>query len=408
MIIRLIFLLNLVLSCAKNQPIQSWHSTIASYASLDNHFEEVLKDQKIKCTEDKCPEGLARILFQEDDEVFSCTGFLVAPNIVMTNSHCVQSGVDDFCERAMVQFPGKNSKKADPVGCSKVLVSHPSYDLVLDRKNDYAFIELKNAVEREVFHFDTKSGIENEKNYGVWVMNSITQNYAEMAHYSCISVQETALVPTSNHPFADKMVFIDCPIIPGNSGSPILNDENKVVGIMYGASVNTHGEFAKALKGKTVAVAHNAACVEFEPLGLGHHPLCDSVIENKTDHSNLHKLYRKTAQAMLETFKRKYQNNSLYRYFEWMIDYSSKGIIMTPRCLYREGLNHLNKISLKKFKSFELEQGYELDSKLRVVEIMSYKKINMRIDVETIDKETSVLELLVKDSLISRNLSFCD
>ena len=58
---------------------------------------EMLTDSEVQCDERTCPDAVGQIVAREQTSFAvyegTCTGFLVAPDIVATNSHCIPQSV---------------------------------------------------------------------------------------------------------------------------------------------------------------------------------------------------------------------------------------------------------------------------------------------------------------------------
>lgn len=150
-----------------------------------------------------------------------CSGFLIAPDLIITAGHCVE--VFDFCNEYEWVFDFKVNKKnlsageaiseKDVYSCKKVLSNALNMDLGLD----YAIVQLDRQVEgREPLEIRTKGKIQD--NSGIVVIG----NPSGLP----LKVAAGANVRDNSHPF---FFSANLDTFQGNSGSAVFNAETGVV-----------------------------------------------------------------------------------------------------------------------------------------------------------------------------------
>ena len=164
-----------------------------------------------------------------------CTAFLIAPDILMTNSHCIPEDLQESkssCQkRIWAVFPDRDGLPMVRSECSTILAASPTEDP--GRDTDYAFIILSEPSSRTPLQI-SREGFKDGDTYSAHLVESENHTYTMIKFHqeSCRAVHETVVFPDSNHDKAPVMVLADCRVHHGNSGSPILDSEGKVRGIV--------------------------------------------------------------------------------------------------------------------------------------------------------------------------------
>ncbi|MGZ3788391.1 MAG: trypsin-like serine peptidase [Bacteriovorax sp.] len=153
-----------------------------------------------------------------------CTGFLVAPNIVVTAGHCMNQPGD--CENYVWAFDYKlNSAndqsytklpKSKVYKCNKLL----AYKFEYFSGADYSIVELdRNVTDREPVQVDF------EPDYSIG-----TPLYV-LGHPSGLPMKYTDSATLNKN--LDKVFESNLDVFGGNSGSPVFNaNTNKVIGVV--------------------------------------------------------------------------------------------------------------------------------------------------------------------------------
>jgi hypothetical protein len=346
-----------------------------------NETLKVPEKSPFKCVDKNCPENIARLTVRDESRKYSCTAFLVSPHLVMTNSHCIGEDPVTFCQNALLEFPSNNYHPYETRRCREVTFSHYSLVPIDRRENDYAFFEINQPLLRSVFPINQNLGIQDEKKYTTWVVDSLSDYKAEIKKYECLAVQNTFILPDFSQDFFPRVSLINCPTKPGNSGSPLLNDQNELVGVVYGGTIKSLSDQSKTLKGHLVTVAYNLSCIDYPDLKLSsekclHENALNPYIEN---------LDKKMSQEKIKTFRTFLLENSekkWFKYFKWQSLEHEEGYLFLPSCLKVEfSPKFLKNFSLRA-KSHKILTEYKIDSMLRVFFDIKSEKYRLHLNFE--------------------------
>lgn len=164
----------------------------------------------------------------------SCTGFLIAPDIMVTAGHCmvnfgeVENMKTPQCEGFTflfdVHFQNGNVRKeidlSSVAECETVIkarhVSEPTRDGKINFNEDYAIIKLKKPMRREFFQVSkTKPKVQDKVSfYGYPLGTGLFKGDGKVL---------------SLHPHYFRT---NLDAFPGHSGSPVLDQKGKVIGLL--------------------------------------------------------------------------------------------------------------------------------------------------------------------------------
>lgn len=164
--------------------------------------------------------------FHEQLAASSCTGFLIAPKILLTAAHCLKGREQGFCKSTRWVFGYDSNKesipKEDVYRCSKVIKSAKDSDSGID----YALIELINEAKAAPL----------ELNFGA--VPELDDELALIGHPSGLpqKVTDNAFI----REIFDNYIKIDSDSYAGNSGSPVIN---KRTGLVEGILIRGEEDF---------------------------------------------------------------------------------------------------------------------------------------------------------------------
>lgn len=260
-------LLSLLSGCARERA-GSQHIYVETKSLA--HAQEVALKSQVSCVgSGQCHEAVALLAVATEDNTYGCNGFLVAPDLMITNSHCVpkelQASGSNCSNRMWAFFPKVDMTPATVVGCSAV------QNVLLSRFGndpDYALIKLDRPVDRRSLKISRDGATAN--NPTLFRVRTIKENnvlIGELGRGTCEVALNT--IPT---PFADSiqspvLSLGTCELKPGDSGSPLLNSQGEVWGLVQSffpkdwEIVAPLNEQRFPALNKRIGLATNLACI---------------------------------------------------------------------------------------------------------------------------------------------------
>lgn len=231
-----------------------------------------LKSAKISCEDSICESnksdfesiGVVGMLAEGKPTDFEfglgqCTGFLYgSQDIVALNSHCITDSMwenRDNCEEYLgIKFPAIPGRDEEIRMCDKILYrSDLNKENSFDIKADYAFFKIKK-IKRKPLAL-ANNPVRNQDSISFRKVNPLKGGLSGKLDYAyCIA--QTGSILNSNYSnewsdtglgvsYGSKDYLKKCEIRKGNSGSPVLNMNNEIVGF---AQSYTTENFLKTLK----------------------------------------------------------------------------------------------------------------------------------------------------------------
>lgn len=214
-------MLFLLISCGKDDSNSKKTVTI-----VPEQIANLLENQSFECASidgDQCPAGIARIFILNLDrptESSLCTGFLTDANRLVTNHHCLST--EEECSNTYISiYNGANYETAK---CKDIISAVDDGKPLSEKVIDYAVLELDHFVSSEIFKVSSRTPRIGAK-LSAWVIDHITLFEGRITEFEC-TVRGRK----------NSLELANCPSISGNSGSPVLNSEGSVVGVLWGAT----------------------------------------------------------------------------------------------------------------------------------------------------------------------------
>lgn len=226
-LLQLVIVLTLVACGRKEETTYSRKKTTLS----PDMMETIMARQNLYCPEGNCPEGIGRVFavnFEDADNSSMCTGFLVARDLVMTNSHCVYAGpitLKKTCDGLYFSFSSEYGVQ-EQARCSEIIWRDPKQrgDGYFRRgQQDFALVRLDRHLPLEPLTVD-REGLQNWSEVYPIVIDHVDAINARVVKLKCQAHQLEA------EGFAK---LGNCPAISGNSGSPVIDQNGNVVGILF-------------------------------------------------------------------------------------------------------------------------------------------------------------------------------
>lgn len=201
-------------------------------------MSKVMRQQRVTCASidrrtGSCPSGMARLFIVKGDSINQCSGFLVSSNILVTNHHCISSARD--CDNTYIAvYNGYSYRKTR---CEAVIrtFQDASSSTDFNRGQDFAVVELSNVMTATPFKMADPDNLnlKNRDEVTAWVVDHQSITRSRITELECEFVDQSGLDEDDRH---KSMILDDCPVISGNSGSPAVDSNNKVVGVIWGGT----------------------------------------------------------------------------------------------------------------------------------------------------------------------------
>lgn len=196
--------------------------------SLTSKMLETLAVQNFKCASldgTPCPSGIARLFIHNEkdaDNSSVCTGFLSGNNRIVTNNHCVATLEE--CRNTYISV--FNGTTHENVRCTKIIKTRVDPGALSLKGVDFTVMEIDKKVSAKPFAVSPYTPYVGES-LTAWVIDHKTLNDSRITELNCLYKT-----------LGNSMQLTNCPVIQGNSGSPLVNNYGEIVGLIWGSTVD--------------------------------------------------------------------------------------------------------------------------------------------------------------------------
>lgn len=212
-------------ACGKGKDSSAKQVTRITQEQIDT----LMSNQKFECAsinKEKCPVGISRIFIldiENADNSAVCSAFLAGSNKIVTNQHCLST--ETQCRSTYVSiYTGKGYISAR---CKEIIATKEDSTTLSTRGVDYTVFELdQDVVQIDPMRVSDKY-IQVGQMLTAWVVDQVDLFKARITQIDCNYKENRS-----------SMVLGNCPIIHGNSGSPLMNADGDVVGLIWGTTIS--------------------------------------------------------------------------------------------------------------------------------------------------------------------------
>jgi len=220
----LLILSMLMVSCGQQQISGSKKKVSMTKTTL----EKSLLKQEFECASldgGACPTGIARLFIynSEDPENSAlCSGFLNGNNKIVTNNHCLSTLKE--CKNTYISI--YNGESYENVRCESIIETKVDPGVLNQKGVDFTVLKINRSVNVKTFAVSQFTPYVGE-NLTAWVIDHVSLTKARITELNC-----------SYRSKSNSMLLGNCPVIHGNSGSPLVNNFDEIVGVIWGSTVD--------------------------------------------------------------------------------------------------------------------------------------------------------------------------
>ena len=220
-------------------------SSGGSYITWDSTASELAAQADVRCegTASQCQRGAAQLYAEVARTSTStsysiCTAFIITPELAMTNSHCLPTGMEAGTpcgDKVFLKFPSGPGLAAEVATC-QTIVSRSNIDT--QSEVDYAVLRLATPViSRTPFSLD-QSALRDHAPLTLYRITPSSANGAPSPggtlHVTpCLLDRATANPDAPRGSEYNRAEYLaGCEVVEGNSGSAVVNNRGRAVGVL--------------------------------------------------------------------------------------------------------------------------------------------------------------------------------
>lgn len=240
---------------------------------------KILSQIQVHCADAAaCPEGVGFIGVTDSTRVRTCTGFLVAPDIVTTQGSCLRAHPEtapDCAGKVKIAFPPSGSQGSESLECKELLfISGPAFS---DQSfaPDFVFFRTLSPSQRKLSLMN-QGGMRNQMQVRVAAVDIGSDPlHGTLRVRDCVVLQKTYALPQFDHPGVAVATLGGCDLGAGSLGAPILDDSGKALGVFQkNIEVSLPSFQPTEASIPKFALVSNFACAALEQVpGLGDNDL---------------------------------------------------------------------------------------------------------------------------------------
>lgn len=367
-----------------------------------------------------CPENVGMIFINRDGSadrprIAQCTGFLVSEDIVATNSHCIPDHLkvqNSNCEGQVAIRFIEPSGKPSIFGCKQLLDYSPQSNFTAP---DYAFFRIeKSGMLPLKIH---KQGLSDNQPIAIAKITPIVgARGGRLEVESCKVAIGTLLNLSSVSAWSKTSVGIGCHVTGGNSGSPVLNQDNEVLGIVqamltenYSAGINRSFEMFKLELPQNLkphGIFTNLSCINDPVFGVIEKEKCAN--DQKLQFTDCIDFENKDSQAnskrVIERWKKELPSVFIYRFTIDPKEITADPVCIKPKASFADYEKFVASEGLV-FRKHKLELAYPRSMGMGA-RLMMDEDYRLKPEVQFVDqtRSTYIVHLVQNNELWSGSM----
>lgn len=218
------------------------------FHKVESKLSDEIEKYELSCSVDKCDKFVGMLVTQQDKMRWRCSAFFIDEDIMATAAHCLPSHLKTpgkSCENDLFIFLAQRN---EPLGCKEIL----EVDQLSSGEFDYAFIKVDKPQERLFPISIQRQGRYNKQKIKILKVDPIKGDIyrGQISETKCELNNDSMISLYFNGSRTPQFQYSGCETVSGNSGAPILNFKNQVIGIHH-SSIKPNSNLSLALAPQT-------------------------------------------------------------------------------------------------------------------------------------------------------------